>query len=709
MRSTAAFLACFVLAFAAQAATFVRLQSQPGDPTAAGAQLVEHDASDHFSYTVKPNTAGGVDFVRVTPCNPICYPSPDFTEIRFAPATNQSFGVGTYTNAELYSSTAKPHPGLFADEAGRNVEACKTLTGSFTILELQRAGDGTVLRFAADFEQHCQGQSAALLGAVRFNSDVPFVQRVAFAPAAVRFVSEAGDTIGAGVAANFEVADGNTSSADSLMGPQVRLQLMAPDGTTRWDVTFATGDASTLHPGSYFNATTSVTPAQQPILRVVNDGRTCSSYAQAQFEILDIVWSSTGMLQRFAADLRLRCTNATGFLDAGVRYNSIIPYTPPVANVATGNVPEGGVMSISIQPNGSSCSFGPVDFLHQSAGNFTIPAPQLVGYPYAAISFRADNCASSQSFDVDFPLDLPPTSQWWVYGPTADNLSPHWYRIASGVSGKRISFTINDGGPGDSDIRTNGIYTSLGMLVVPGGTFQELWWAGFQENGWGMSLIQHRDILFANLFVYDANGAPTWYVMPSGTWDSTHSIYTGAVYLPQGSPYYAYDVSRFQIGSSVGMMRLTFSDWNHASFEYTISGISARKDLTRITFGRVVPPLDLMLGDLWWGGMSQNGWGIPILHQFTSLFSIWFTYDAAGKPTWFVMPEGEWVFQNDYRGKIYKPTGSPWLGVAYDPSRHRTTEAGTFRLRFGSDGAAATFDYTLEGHAGSIPLGRLPF
>jgi hypothetical protein len=706
MRAIASFLACFALAFAAQAATFVRLQSQPGDPTAAGGQLILHDVSDGFAYTVRDNAAGGVDFVRVVFCNPICYPSQDFTEIRFAPATSQSFGVGTYANAELFSPTRGPHPGLLADEAGRNVEACRTLTGSFTVRELQRAGDGTVVRFAADFEQHCRGQAPALFGAVRFNSDVAYAQPAPFAPAAVRFVSEVGDAIGPGVPGAYEVFDGNTSSADSVK-PQVRLRLMGPDGTTHWDVTLATGDASDLRVGKYGNAATGVTPANQPILRVVNDGRTCSSYSEAEFEVFDIVWSPVGLLQRFAADLRVRCTGVSGVLDAGVRYNSVIPYLPPVPNIATGSVPEGGVMSIGLEPNGSSCVFGGVEFQHTSEGTFTVTPPPQMANPYAAISFHAVNCGASQTFNVDYPLDLPPNAQWWVHGATPDNATPHWYRIPSSLNGRRISFTVADGEAGDVDGERNGIYRMLGMVVVPGGMFQDLWWSGFAENGWGLSLIQHRDILFGNLFVYDAAGAPTWYVMPSGSWDAAHKVYTGEVYLPHGSPYYAYDVSRFQVGSSVGTMRLTFTDWNHAVFEYTISGISARKDLTRITFGPVRPPLDLMLGDLWWGGTSQNGWGIPVLQQFTSLFSIWFTYDAAGKPTWFVMPEGDWVFPNDYRGKIYKPSGPPWLGVAYDPSRHHVTEAGTFRYRFTAD--SAIFEYTLEGHSGTLPLSRLPF
>jgi hypothetical protein len=71
------------------------------------------------------------------------------------------------------------------------------------------------------------------------------------------------------------------------------------------------------------------------------------------------------------------------------------------------------------------------------------------------------------------------------------------------------------------------------------------------------------------------------------------------------------------------------------------------------------------------------------------------------------MPSGDWLQKNDYRGKIYRVVGSPWVGATYDASRHHTIEAGTFRFFFSGDGA--TFEYTLDGHSGSIPLSRIPF
>src|SRR5258708_36727707 len=92
----------------------------------------------------------------------------------------------------------------------RNNDRCPAITGSYVVKELARAADGTVLRFAADFEQHCNGEAPALYGAVRFNSDLPYTQPVPYAPAVVRFTSDAGDPVGRGRSGAVVVLDGQT-------------------------------------------------------------------------------------------------------------------------------------------------------------------------------------------------------------------------------------------------------------------------------------------------------------------------------------------------------------------------------------------------------------------------------------------------------------------------------------------------------------------
>jgi hypothetical protein len=97
-----------------------------------------------------------------------------------------------------------------------------------------------------------------------------------------------------------------------------------------------------------------------------------------------------------------------------------------------------------------------------------------------------------------------------------------------------------------------------------------------------------------------------------------------------------------------------------------------------------------------------------VLQHGPTLFALWFTYDAQGKATWFAMPEGFWLDANTYQGRIYRPTGSPWLGHAYDPTQQRMTDMGMYQLRFAEDGTA-TFNYFFLGGSFSQPITRIPF
>jgi hypothetical protein len=249
------------------------------------------------------------------------------------------------------------------------------------------------------------------------------------------------------------------------------------------------------------------------------------------------------------------------------------------------------------------------------------------------------------------------------------------------------------------------------IVLAPASDFtlpsvQDMWWAGPSENGWGMSLVEHNDTLFGAFYIYDANGKPTWVVMPGGAWDAGHVSYTGSLYEPAGSPFYAYDVSSFIVAGSVGSVSITFQDANDAILDYSIGGVTGRKFVTREIFasGDATPPVR---SDLWWGGASQNGWGITVLQQANTLFAVWYTYDASGNRTWYVMPGGAWTASDTYEGALYRTTGSPWVGKSYDPSKLQVFSAGTYKFQFNGD--AATFTYSADGHSGSIALVREPF
>jgi hypothetical protein len=85
--------------------------------------------------------------------------------------------------------------------------------------------------------------------------------------------------------------------------------------------------------------------------------------------------------------------------------------------------------------------------------------------------------------------------------------------------------------------------------------------------------------------------------------------------------------------------------------------------------------------DLWWNP-SESGWGLNIVqHGSGIIFATWFNYGPDGKPIWYVIPEGQWVRNTEYRGPIYRTTG-PEVGDAFNPAVVTRTLVGNAVLSF---------------------------
>jgi hypothetical protein len=247
---------------------------------------------------------------------------------------------------------------------------------------------------------------------------------------------------------------------------------------------------------------------------------------------------------------------------------------------------------------------------------------------------------------------------------------------------------------------------------VSGGRYQDMWWGGPDQNGWGFSLIQHGDTLFGVFYLYYADGSPTWLVMPGGNWDASHTIYSGNMYSPRGTPFYAYDASRFQIGNSghnEGFFAITFVDDDHAILQLdTQYEGRVQRPIVRQKFG---PPAEPMAdhSDMWWGGQSQDGWGIAIIQQYRTLFIVWFTYDTQGIPRWYVVPSGSWTGADTWEGDLYRTTGTGMYIATgpYNPHDLQVIKVGTAKFTFSGDNG--TLDYSVDGRTGSVPIMRQGF
>ena len=139
--------------------TALFFDSQPGDYIGQGVQRTYTPADGTFEITpAGPNAAT----VSVT--------GPSFSfwwSLRFSTAAGVPLTVGSYGSARRFSSAAGN--GLDVSGSGRG---CNQSTGRFDVREIVRDPNGTVLAFAADFEQHCEDGVPALFGAIRYNSTI---------------------------------------------------------------------------------------------------------------------------------------------------------------------------------------------------------------------------------------------------------------------------------------------------------------------------------------------------------------------------------------------------------------------------------------------------------------------------------------------------------------------------------------------------------
>ncbi len=239
---------------------------------------------------------------------------------------------------------------------------------------------------------------------------------------------------------------------------------------------------------------------------------------------------------------------------------------------------------------------------------------------------------------------------------------------------------------------------------------QGMWWGGPAESGWGVAIAQQADRLFSVIFGYDDAGEPTWWVIPEGRWDAgLGSLYLAQVWTTRSAPFFDYDPIRFT-ASPFGYAHLDFGDSETEGqfrFMATQPGPSVKKRIERQDYSGPGPAPLAGLSGLWWGGESQDGWGVTIMQQPGGLFCVWLTYDESGAPTWFVMPSGAWNGLA-WEGSLYRTTGSPFFGGPYDVSKFALAEVGRASIGF-SNSEMARFSYTLGERRGSMAISKQQF
>jgi hypothetical protein len=97
--------------------------------------------------------------------------------------------------------------------------------------------------------------------------------------------------------------------------------------------------------------------------------------------------------------------------------------------------------------------------------------------------------------------------------------------------------------------------------------------------------------------------------------------------------------------------------------------------------------------DLWWLA-SESGWGFGLFHHPThQMFGTLFVYGAEGRPTWYVIPAGQFVDAARFEGQLYRTTG-PYFGGPFNSAQVQAIPAGNAVIIFDQydlDKASLTF------------------
>ncbi len=154
-----------VSAVASAETTGLYYKSTPGDWVGAGQERLV--TSGDASITVRRNFAQGLSF-NINTYAP--WPNSEWWYLDFSAPYRRTVTVGAYENATRFPFQPQSGAGLSFTGNGRG---CNTVKGRFDVLEAVYDASGSVLRFAADFVQHCEGGTSALYGQIRYKSTIP--------------------------------------------------------------------------------------------------------------------------------------------------------------------------------------------------------------------------------------------------------------------------------------------------------------------------------------------------------------------------------------------------------------------------------------------------------------------------------------------------------------------------------------------------------
>lgn len=231
-----------------------------------------------------------------------------------------------------------------------------------------------------------------------------------------------------------------------------------------------------------------------------------------------------------------------------------------------------------------------------------------------------------------------------------------------------------------------------------------LWWNP-AESGWGISLTQQGPVVFAAWYTYDLSGAPSWYVMSSCAVAGNGC--SGDIYSVNGGTRLGVAWNGAgKVVAKVGTGTFAFSDNDTGTFSYSLNGANGVKNIVRQVFASsgAAPAVDYSA--LWWNA-AESGWGVALTQQYGVIFATIYTYDAAGKPIWYVASSCT-VNGSGCTGSLYQVNGGSAPNVNWNGANKTVATVGTLSFAF-TDAGNGTMNYIINGVSGSKAISKQTF
>ena len=323
------------------AGPIVRIESDEGDFVGQG--LTYEYVRESTTFNIGNNFDNGIT-ISIDGASTNSPDRNDFWTLNLASAEDR-LTVGQYNNAARFPFNAALQNGLSFSGNGRG---CNTLTGEFTIFEIEYDGD-ELIKLTADFTQFCgNNATAAIRGSIRFDSTLPLeneldpeelfpeIPPLITSGPHIRLESDEGDFIGRGLDYEYTTATTVFDISDNFdNGITIRINgtsLNTPSISDNWTLNLSNGSTQ-LTVGQFDNASRfPFNDSDENGLSFSGNGRGCNTLS-GEFTIFEVEYDGDE-LTKLTADFTQFCegNNLGPALRGSIRFDASLPTEDPAPN-----------------------------------------------------------------------------------------------------------------------------------------------------------------------------------------------------------------------------------------------------------------------------------------------------------------------------------------------------------------------------------------